>query len=97
MELQLIIFEHAESLTIKPANKHNEIKLQLAVDEKTKIEVLENNYHIQMSKDDLKVIAAYLLTYYGGESSFQGHLDLEMETIRQPELDTTMILAIVEK
>lgn len=37
MELQLIIFEHAESLTIKPANKHNEIKLQLSIDEKKKM------------------------------------------------------------
>lgn len=92
--LQAILFEEASSFTIKPSQEGKAIKFHKALDEKTRIECLQNKYHIHLSKSDLESIASYLSTYFKGESSFQGHLDIEMEHAGPLGPDATMIFAI---
>lgn len=92
--LQAILFEEASSLTIKPTQVGQAIRVHKALDEKTRIECLQNKYRIHLSKSDLESIASYLSTYFKGESNFQGHLDIEMDYTGPLGPDATMIFAI---
>lgn len=93
-DLQAMLFEEASSLTIKSSRDGKVIKFYKAFDEKTRIECLQNKYHINLSTYDLELITSYLSTYSKGESSFQGHLDIEMEHAGSLGSDATLMFAI---